>query len=197
MFTRYVDIVDLVWCSHDPPWVGSNILLNYRWRSWGREKATGSVCFCGVCRRAGFETPDAKSLPRSAMMRCRWKDTGFCDGFAKNSFWDVLHTSLPFEVEGPGGGECVVWHSSFLMNKSSFVNAYLSVCPAMYLFYRFFLLWLLMSLGLLTAVLVFSLHFEASNQKWSLLQVVVGKSSGNGSCYNPSDGQLDNEFKKL
>lgn len=54
MFIRYVDIVDFVWCSHDPPWVGSNILLNYRWRSWGWEKATGSVCFCGVAGELGL-----------------------------------------------------------------------------------------------------------------------------------------------
>lgn len=163
MFIRYVDIVDFVWCLYDFFWVGFNIFFNYRWRSWGREKVIGLVCFCGVCRRVGFETFDVKFLFRSVMMRCRWKDIGFCDGFVKNFFWDVLYIFLFFEVEGFGGGECVVWYSSFLMNKSSFVNVYFFVCLVMYLFYRFFLFWFLMLLGLFIVVFVFFLYFEVFN----------------------------------
>ena len=69
--------------------------------------------------------------------------------------------------------------------------------PAVCLWYQSFLLCLSISLGLLIAVLVFSLFFEASSQKSRFLQIVVNKSNTSISWYNPSEGQLHNELKKL
>lgn len=186
LFTKYLILIGVH--TNPPGWVLIFLLITKE-ESEGQRRQLIPCVSVGCAGEVGLETSDAtcSTVPPLASVKA-------LEGTLSKTYY-ILACLLKQRMLGVGNVCCGVTFSWWIkVPWWAHVFLFRSV---MDLCYQFFLLCLLMSLGLLIAVLVFFLYLEASNQKSSLLQVAVGKPSRSVSWYNPPEGQLCSELKKL